>query len=135
MRSREAVRLQDMLPAFQTAGHHEEAPEAVRSSLGALHPRKVSQLAAAALRTLEREPMYAGVIDTPSPRISLFLSLSSCTCPHLAPREPFAGKGEKTAPAPRRDAKLSRVTFFQLKSRVSRSISVNYLLLRSASVC
>lgn len=62
MRSREAVRLQDLLPAFHAAGHHEGASEADRSSFGALLQRKVFQVEAAAIRRgfpgLLREAKY-----------------------------------------------------------------------------
>lgn len=65
MRSREAVRLQDLLPAFHTAGHHEATSEADRSSRGALLQRKVSPRSQLQLSgILEREAKYAGVIDT-----------------------------------------------------------------------
>lgn len=71
VRSREAVCLQDLLPAFYPAGHNEGAPEADRPSPGALLPREAPEVEVAALR--RRFPGLEG--GTPGSRARFVMPL------------------------------------------------------------
>ena len=114
VRGREAVRLQDMLPAFHSAGHHEGAPEADGPPSGALFPRTVHQVVATAAgstpwrhaRTLKRGLSTRGRIDR---SINSLLVVS-----HFSSRKPMTPKlaGENRVAMP----SMSRVSRFHVSA-------------------